>query len=383
MEWWQLTIGIVVGLLLLMIIVTIHELGHAIMARRNKVVVEEFGLGFPPRAKALGKYKGTLITLNWLPIGGFCKLKDEFDSAKSKGSYGSAGFWAKTQILLAGVAANALLAVVIFTTLALFGMPKVVQNQFTVPSDTYTTLSPVRVVNSPDADSPAGQAGIQNGDEIVAINGEAIDDSTVLPQITEQNKGQSINLEYKRGGELIEKDITLRDGSSGGYLGVSVGQSETFRATWSALIVGTVNTGQFMWWTLSSLGDLVANFASGLVGTLSPDEATRQQAQDSLGKAGDSVSGPVGILGVIFPNAMMSGATQLVFISGIISLTLAIMNLLPIPGLDGGRWVLTVIFKILKKPLTEELEAKINGFGMLFLYGLIILITVVDVSKLW
>jgi regulator of sigma E protease len=383
MEWWQLTIGIVVGLLLLMIIVTIHELGHAIMARRNKVVVEEFGLGFPPRAKALGKYKGTLVTLNWLPIGGFCQLKGEYDSAKAKGSYGSAGFWAKTQILLAGVTANALLAVVIFTTLALFGMPKVVQNQFTMPGDTATTLSPVRIVNSPDPDSPAGQADLQQGDEIVAINGQPLSDSTILPQLTEQNKGQAINIEYKRGSELIQKDVTLRDGSSGGYLGVSVGQSETFRATWSAPFVGVVNTGQFMWWTLSSLGDLAANFVGGLVGTLSLDEATRQQAQDSLGKAGDSVSGPVGILGVIFPNAMMSGATQLIFISGIISLTLAIMNLLPIPGLDGGRWVLTVIFRILKKPLTEELEAKINGFGMLFLYGLIILITVVDVSKLW
>jgi regulator of sigma E protease len=383
MEWWQLVFGIIVGLLLLMIIVTIHELGHAIMARRNKVVVEEFGLGFPPRAKILGKYKGTLVTLNWLPIGGFCKLKDEYDSAKSKGSYGSASFGSKTQILLAGVAANALLAVLIFTILALFGMPKIVENQFSMPGDTAVTLSPVKVVNTPSSDSPAGQAGIEQGDEIISINGEALIDSTTLPRITEQNKGQEINIEYQHGGQLKSRDIRLRDDAAGGYLGVSVGQSETFRATWSAPIVGLVNTGQFMWWTLGGLGDLVANFASGIVGTLSFDESTRQNAKTSLDKAGDGVSGPVGILGVIFPNAVMSGVTQLAFISGIISLTLAIMNLLPIPGLDGGRWLLTIIFRLCKKPLTEELEAKINGYGMLFLYGLIILITVVDVSKLW
>ncbi|MDR3125990.1 MAG: site-2 protease family protein [Candidatus Nomurabacteria bacterium] len=383
MEWWQLVVGIVVGLLLLMIIVTIHELGHALMARRNKVVVEEFGLGFPPRARVLGKYKGTLVTLNWLPIGGFCKLKDEFDSADSKGSYGSAGFWAKTQILLAGVTANALLAVVIFTILALFGMPKMVENQFTMPSDTAIIKSPVRIANMPDPDSPAGKVGLQQGDEITAIDGQIIDDSTLLPKITEQKKGEVVNIEYRRGGQVVSQDVELRDGSNGGYLGVSVGQSETFRATWSAPIVGVVNTGQFMWWTLQSLGNLAVNFVGGLAGTLSFDSATRENAQASLSKAGDSVSGPVGILGVIFPNAMMSGLTQLMFISGIISLTLAIMNLLPIPGLDGGRWLLTAIFRLIKKPLTEDLEAKINGFGMLFLYALILLITVVDVAKLW
>ena len=383
MEWWQLVIGVVVGLLLLMVIVVVHELGHAFAARRNKVEVEEFGVGFPPRAKLLGKYKETLVTLNWLPIGGFCKMKGESDAAKEKGTYGAASFWGKTQILLAGVTANAILAVLIFTVLSLFGMPKVVENQFTVPSDTQVILSPVRVTNTPDPDSPAGQINIQSGDEIVAINGEHVSDSVVLPKITEQHKGETVSIEYKHDGESVEKDVTLRDGSDGGYLGVSVGQSETFRATWSAPIVGVVNTGQFMWWTLSGLGDLVVNFASGVTGMLSFDSTTREDAQVNLSKAGDSVSGPVGILGVIFPNAMMNGATQLVFISGIISLTLAIMNLLPIPGLDGGRWLLTIIFRIIKKPLTEELEAKINGIGMMFLFSLIILITIVDITKLW
>lgn len=383
MEWWQLIFGIIIGLFLLMIIVVVHELGHAFAARRNKVEVEEFGVGFPPRAKKLGKYKGTLVTLNWLPIGGFCKLKGESDAAKEKGTYGAASFWGKTQILLAGVTANAILAVIIFTILSLFGIPKVVENQFTIPGDTQAILSPVQVTNTPDPDSPAGKAEIQSGDEIVAINGESVTDSIVLPKITEQNKGQKVSIEYKHEGKLVKKDVTLRDGSDGGYLGVSVGQSEAFRATWSAPIVGVVNTGQFMWWTLNGLGDLVVNFASGVSGMLSFDASTREGAQANLSKAGDSVSGPVGILGVIFPNAVMSGPTQLIFISGIISLTLAIMNLLPIPGLDGGRWLLTIIFRIIKKPLTEELEAKINGIGMMFLFSLIILITIVDISKLW
>jgi Predicted membrane-associated Zn-dependent proteases 1 len=376
-------LGIVVGLLLLMFIVLVHELGHAFAARRNKVVVEEFGLGFPPRAKALGKNKDTLITLNWLPIGGFCKLKGENDASNGKGTYGAANFWGKTQILLSGVVANILLAVVIFSILSLFGMPKVVENQFTMPGDTHIVRSPVQIINSPDRESPAGQAGLRQGDEIISINDEELTDSTSLPKITEQNKGKTVTIKYSREGENFQEDVKLRDEPNGGYLGISVGQSETFRATWSAPIVGAANTSQFMWWALSGLGDLVGNVVSGVAGMVSFNETTREDAQVNLSKAGDSVSGPIGILGVVFPNAMMNGPVQLVFISGIISLTLAIMNLLPIPGLDGGRWLLTIIFRLMKKPLTEELESKINGIGMLFLFSLIILITVLDISKLW
>jgi regulator of sigma E protease len=121
---------------------------------------------------------------------------------------------------------------------------------------------------------------------------------------------------------------------------------------------------------------------SGLAGSLSFDAATRQAAHQQIGAAGEGVAGPVGILGVIFPNAMMSGPTQLFLLMGIISLTLAVMNFLPIPGLDGGRWFLTVIFRLRRKPLTKEIEGKINGFGMLFLFALIILITIVDIVKL-
>jgi regulator of sigma E protease len=383
MEWYQLLIGVVVGLLLLMAIIIIHELGHAFAARRNGVIVEEFGLGFPPRAKILGKYKGTLITLNWLlPIGGFCKMKGESDAATAKGSYGAANLWSKTQILLAGVTANFLLAIVIFTVLSLFGMPKVFPGQFTMPGDTITTSSPVRV-SSVTSDSPASAVGLEQNDEILSIAGEELTSTSRLPEITAEKHGQTIPIEFARNGEIIQKDVTLRDKADGGYLGVSVGQSEFSRSTWSAPIVGVVNTAQFTWWTLEGLGQLIGNFGSGLVGSLSFDESIRENAHTNLSKAGDGVSGPVGILGVIFPNAVMSGAIQLAFISGLISLTLAIMNLLPIPGLDGGRWVLTIIFRIIKKPLTEEIEAKINGIGMVCLFGLLILITTVDILKLW
>ena len=103
LTWWQILLGAVIGLLILTILVVLHELGHAIVAKRNGVEVEEFGIGFPPRAKVLGKVKGTLVTLNWLPLGGFCKMKGESDDANGKGTYGASSLAAKAKILLAGV----------------------------------------------------------------------------------------------------------------------------------------------------------------------------------------------------------------------------------------------------------------------------------------
>jgi regulator of sigma E protease len=98
---------------------------------------------------------------------------------------------------------------------------------------------------------------------------------------------------------------------------------------------------------------------------------------------GDSVAGPVGILGVIFPAAQQAGLTQLVFLTAVISLTLAVMNILPIPALDGGRWTVMTIFRLMKKKLTKEREEKIQTIGFLILMGLIILVTITDVTKLF
>jgi regulator of sigma E protease len=386
MEWWQIVIGVVVGLLLLTILVILHELGHAFAARKSGVEVEEFGIGFPPRARILGKYKGTLITLNWLlPIGGFCKMKGESDAARSKGSYGAASYGRKSAILFAGVFVNFATAVLIFTVLSLFGLPKITSDQFAIPADNHGQAGIV-AVSSVTSDSPAERAGLQVGDEIVSVNGQSIEISAQVPEITQASAGSDVSIEIRRDGDVRQVTATLNAENTGqGYLGIGSTQAQaaTIRATWSAPIVGVVNTVQFAGLTLNGLGGLVVNFASGIAGSFAPDATTREQAGANLSTAGDSVAGPVGILGVIFPNAMMAGATQLAFITGIISLTLAIMNILPIPGLDGGRWLLTTIFRIIRRPLTENLEGTINGIGMILLFGLIIVITVADVLKLW
>jgi regulator of sigma E protease len=372
--------GVVIGLIVLVILVVVHELGHAIVSRRNGVVVEEFGIGFPPRAWGKKLKNGVLFSLNWLPLGGFVKLQGEHDAANKKGDYGAATFWQKTKILFAGVAVNWIVAALILTILAWAGLPKIIDNQFSVPGDTTIISSPVQV-GSVVADYPAAQAGIEADDIIVSIDGEPIDTTRELTEVTVAKRGQTVPVVYERDGTETTVQVALRDADSGVF-GATLGQRELIQATWSAPIVGVATTVQFTWVTLQGLGQLLGDLFSGLALQLSPNQETREDAGERLDRATNSVAGPVGILGVIFPAAGEAGFREVFFLAGIISLTLAVMNTLPIPALDGGRWFVTALFRVLKKPLTKKREENIQATGFLILMGLIILVTIGDVAKL-
>lgn len=385
----MLLIGILTGLIILILLVVIHELGHGIVARRNGVVVEEFGVGFPPRAwgkkvknSVLGK--DVLISLNWLPLGGFVKLQGEHDSATGKGDYGAATYWQKTKILLAGVVMNWLAAIVLFTILALVGLPKILPNQFSVPNDTVTTVEPLKI-GQVESDSPAQKAGLENGDEILLVGNDDVQSSAELAEATKANKGKKITITYSRGEKEFTVPVTLRDANSAnkGFLGVRTTQRMSeIRATWSAPIVGFVTTVQLTGETFASLGKLVVSLGEGIGSRFTSDESARKSGDEALAFASNSVSGPVGILGVIFPQMQQAGLKPLLLLTAIISLSLAVMNVLPIPALDGGRWFTMTIFKLLKKPLTKEREEKIQTVGFMALLALIIVVTFADVSKI-
>lgn len=379
----ELIFEIIGGLLILVFLVAIHELGHAIVAKRNGVVVEEFGIGFPPRAWAKKLKNGVLFTLNVLPLGGFVKLQGEHDAADQKGDYGAATFWQKTRILLAGVLINWIAAAVLLTILAWVGLPKVLPNQFAVAGDTKVIKQPIELT-SVTKDSPAEKAGLKVGDRILRFAGEPVSSPDELIQDTKAQKGKNVEVIYSRRGVEHVARTTLRTANTDnqGYFGVGTWQREQIQASWSAPIVGVVTTGQFTWVTLQGLGDLVANLAKGVALQFSPDSGTRQEAGKSLQQVSGSVAGPIGILGTIFPAAEQAGVTQLVFLTAIISLTLAVMNVLPIPALDGGRWFTMALFRLIKKPLTREREEKIQATGVMFLMALIILVTIADVGKL-
>lgn len=380
----ELLFGSIVGLVILIVLVALHELGHAVAAIKSKVVVEEFGIGFPPRAWGKKLKNGTLFSLNWLPLGGFVRFQGEYDSARAKGDYGAASFMQKTQILLAGVVVNWIVAALILTVLAWVGLPKVLPNQFFVQSDTTITTSAVEAAQITTG-SPAEKAGLQQGDMILSLAGTSISSPDQLAEQTKSHAGEQVELVYERDGDEQKTTVRLNteEQAAKGYLGVAPSQREFIKAGWSAPVTGIVSTAQFSWLTITGIKDLAVDTVTGVVQRVSPNAETREHAKEELGAVAENVAGPVGILAVIFPAATQAGVVNLLFLTAIISLTLAVMNILPIPALDGGRWATMTIFRILRKPLTKEREETIQSIGFMILIALIVVITFTDIGKLF
>ena len=382
--------GVLLGLFVLILLVVLHELGHAIVAKRNGIKVEEFGVGFPPAAKKWKVKRSFLgedvtFSLNWLPLGGFVRLKGEYDSAKGEGTYGGSTFWVKTKILLAGVVMNWITATVLFTVLALIGMPKVLSNQVQLPFDTDVRRSPVTIAKI-TPNSPADKIGLKVNDELIEINGQPLTEAGKLPVITKQSSGKKIRVEYRRNGKESAVDVQLNDEKSAkgsGYLGVIPGQTEKMYSTWSAPIMGVATTGQLSYETIKGVGVLLVKTVHGSIGQIFGSAESKESARADLASVSGSVAGPIGMLGVLFPSVVSSGIENIIFVAALISLTLAVMNILPIPALDGGRWFTMTIFRLFKKDLTKEREENIQATGMLILLILTILVTISDVGKLF
>jgi regulator of sigma E protease len=409
--------GILIGLLVLMTLVTLHELGHFIAARRNGVRVLEFGIGFPPRGLAwvqnphskkwrrLKKAEwdkpqdGLVFSLNLLPIGGFCQMDGETANDKRKGTFGNASFWSKTKILFAGVAMNWLTAFVIFTVLAWTGMPQVINGQFTIKNDETIVGQKHVVVLEVMEDSPAATAGIEKDDRIIAINGEEIYSAESVSAINNQYAGETVTYTIRRKEQISQEacsetpceeyydvdkilDVTLNSSDAEYLLGISMSMPQALRRyTWSAPIVGASLTAQLTGETLKSVGDMIGNLVTGAIKQFNPDEAIRTEGQSDLETVADSVSGPVGIVGILFPAFTAAGPTNVAFLAALISVSLACMNVLPIPALDGGRWLLIAIYKLRKKELTKEIEEKIVSRAFVVLLAIAFLVTILDVTR--
>lgn len=368
---------IILGFILFVGLVVLHELGHFLVARRNGVEVEEFGIGFPPRAKVVAKKKGTVYTLNWLPLGGFVKLKGEHDADTEKGTFGAATLWAKVKIMLAGVVVNALTAFVMLTILAAVGIPKILDNQFTVQSDTKVVQREV-LTAFVEPGSPADKAGIKERDEIAAIgepNGpkDFITNADQLPDLTKKYAGREAEIILRSGSDARQVTALLRtteevEASKNtdepkGYLGIIPSEYIVQRSTWSSPVVALGFMKQITEATFKGLGSALAGLFQG-----------------DTEKASSQVSGIVGI-GYIIGKGSALGLQFILLIIAIISLTLAIMNVLPIPALDGGRLFVTLLFRAIKKPLTQRKEEWIHGTGFVLLMLLFIVITWVDINR--
>jgi regulator of sigma E protease len=368
---------LILGLFLFVMLVVVHEFGHFIAARRSGVGIEEFGIFFPPRLWSKKTKKGWIFSINLLPLGGFVRLKGEHDADKRPGSFGAASLKNKVKIMLAGVGMNLLTAFVLLTILAWLGLPQLINNQYAVKSDVHT-MENETLVASVENNSPAASAGLQRADVLISItsnNGKTtkITSANGLPAITKSFAGQRVQLKFTHNKQLETRSVVLRTNAvviasdkttnPEGYLGISPSQYSLQRFTWSAPVVAFGLIVQFTALTFHGLWTAISSLFTG-----------------NTTKAASQVTGPVGIFEILKSGTLL-GYQFILMIIAVISLSLAIMNVLPIPALDGGKLFVTLISRAINKQISEKAENIIYGTGFAILFALIIVITIVDVKR--
>lgn len=347
----------------LSVLVLVHEWGHFMAAKINGVKVEEFGLGLPPRIFGK-KIKGTVYSLNWLPIGGFCNLYGEnpnsgkkVDLEKRKQSFEYKKPWQKMMIVLGGVIMNLVLAVVIFS---------VVYTILGVPTET-DKVSVIGVSQN----SPAEKAGIKENEVIYKVNGEEVHKTDKLIEKVTGYKGNKVILEIgdseKNNYRQVEIEVRENPPEGEGSMGVAISNTEMQKMPWYRLDKGIVAGFKEAYYWGKIIGGGVFSMIGGLM----------------QGNVPKDVSGPIGMYEATSAINQNQGILAVIHFFGIVSVNLAIVNVLPFPALDGGRIIFVVYEMLTKKKANPKLEATINNLGMLLLLGLILLITVGDVTRIF
>lgn len=423
------------------ILVFFHELGHYWVARRNGIIVEEFGLGYPPRLVKLFRYDGTDFTLNLLPFGGFARMKGEDAADMSPGSFNGASLGGRAATLIAGPLMNALLAAVLFAASVMVGFPAMAGHPMVTavaPGSAAAALGlqsgdilltyagrPVQVsieeqtatqVRSGDAaadaqpellvsrqgdlvsipatsdqvqavltaggfvvtlmtqitgiaeNSPAQSAGLQSGDQVLAVNDTIITVDNSLNAEIQRHLGEPIDMTLWRDGGWTTVNVTPRVNPppGEGSIGVQISPVTEIASMGllPALWTGITSTLEY--------GLLVLQLPIMLIaGQLAPADA--------------QITGPVGIAQMVGGAVSATIDTGLWYpilrLSAVLSAALAITNLLPLPALDGGRLLFILIELIRGRRINPEREGFIHMIGFMVLLGLMLLITVRDISS--
>ena len=348
-------------------LVLVHELGHFVTARLAGVRVLEFGIGFPPRAKIIRAKGETLYTLNWLPIGGFVKLEGEDgDQADDPRSFVRARLPVKLIILVAGVAMNLVTAFLIFTIIALIATPFVGLR--------FNEIQPA---------SPASAAGLKPGEAIIAIDGQQFEffgETQVLSELRasagetveltlEDPAGTRRNVSVKlRSEEEIAASVDAEGVAQKGPLGITAFESYFFGPYTghdlpTSASIGASETMRWFGLILGGLGDLVGDFVSNPT-------------------APPGVQGPVGIATAIGDVFFGAGAILTLYVAGILSANLALVNALPFPPLDGGRMLMIVLKSLFGSRISLRAERLTYVVGFVFLFAFLIWVTGFDLIRI-
>ncbi|MBM3261139.1 hypothetical protein FJY93_01835 [Candidatus Kaiserbacteria bacterium] len=355
-------------IVILVALIVAHEFGHFLAAKLFGVRVDEFGVGYPPRAFTFGTWGGTEYTLNWIPFGGFVRLYGEDEKAmRGQGSLIDAPRWKQAIILVAGVAGNALVAILLFVLALHAGIPRVVE---TVNPGTPTRL----IVSDVVAGSPAYTAGIMAGSEITGITAETppLQPDSLIPQavtaFVRSHPGEPLRISYTQSGSPKEAIVhsaqgVLRDNAGTPALGIGLVLVSTVSVSWNEAITSALPLAYSEFTrTLDGLGHIIGGAVRG--------NADLTQ-----------VVGPVGLAGVV-GEAAHGGLGQILLLAGLISINLAIINLIPIPVLDGGRLLVVILESILRKPAPRLAIQVLNTFGVALIILLMISVTYNDIARL-
>lgn len=350
---------VVVFLAILSILIFVHELGHFLVAKKAGIKVEEFGFGLPPRVwgKKIGE---TIYSLNLLPIGGFVRLYGENEEERGKKENVSRQFLTKPKkiraaVAIAGVIMNFILAIVVFS---------IIYTQLGIPRQT----DQVKVMEV-SAGSPAQTAGVRIDDIILKAAGTPIESTLEFISITQENLGQKISVEISRQGENTVLFMTPRENppEGEGPLGVAISNTEIkFYPFWQMPFRGAVEgIRESLAWTsmiVAGIGQMLYRLVTA--GVVPAD-----------------VAGPIGIF-QLTGQAARTGIYSVLQFLGILSINLAIINILPLPALDGGRLLFIGIEAVTGRRVKTKVEAYIHQIGMIFLLFLILLVTINDLSRL-
>ena len=325
---------------LLGFLIFIHELGHFTVAKLCKVRVNEFAIGFGPTIwKKQGKQ--TRYALRLIPLGGFVSMEGEDEHSEEEGSFSKASIPKRMAIVVAGAAVNIIFAIVVYFVLM-------------AGNGTYVTNE----IDSVTEGYPAQEIGLQQGDKIVQINDETVSNRYDLNEALQENTGE-ITLKVERNGETLEYKTSAKavetEGYTGYYLGVTLKQAED--NFWNRCINGGIMTKDF----LVSIGENLKQLFTGNVGV-------------------DQMMGPVGISEVV---SQTDGVKEFIYMLALVSISLGVTNLLPIPALDGGKLLILIIEAIRRKPLKEQTEINIQLIGFSFLIGLSLLVTYNDIVRIF
>lgn len=358
-----MTALLVIAILVLLIVV--HEFGHFLAAKVFGVRVREFGIGFPPRAFTLGTWGGTEYTLNWIPFGGFVKLFGEEEGTEhGRGSFIDAPRWKQAIILVAGVTANILIAWVLFASAYAVGILHVV--------DTGEVSGGRLLVTDVMLGSPADAAGLKPGAELVRVTDVSGESAPLAPEsittFVSERGGMDITIEYVQDGatsSAIVRPAHAVIAEEAGRPAIGIGLavvtaealplSESFRAA----SISTYNTFVL---SLDGLWDIIKSALQG---------------RPNL----ENVTGPVGIISAV-GEASRSGAGYVLSLAAFISVNLAIINLIPIPALDGGRLVVVGIEALMRRDAPKLAMQILNALGIALIIMLMLTVTYQDILRL-